>query len=47
MIIYIHHEIINIIVIIITIILSSVEQFPGVGKPPDAVYSEELLVGYR
>jgi len=23
------------------------EQFPGTGKPPDAIYSEELLVGYR
>lgn len=22
-------------------------QFPGVGSPPDATYSEELLVGYR
>lgn len=22
-------------------------QFPGVGRPPEATYSEELLVGYR
>jgi beta-glucosidase len=25
----------------------TVEQYPGVGTPPEATYSEELLIGYR
>ena len=25
----------------------TMDMYPGVGKPPEATYSEELLVGYR
>jgi beta-glucosidase len=28
-------------------VLLTSEQYPGIGSPPDATYTEELLIGYR
>jgi beta-glucosidase len=28
-------------------VLFTSEQYPGIGSPPDATYTEELLIGYR